>query len=1074
MAEAISDALADYFVVDRKSMETKLLSDAGIKLHNTKLQPQDDLAVNPTTRASIRGDVQYVAFQWRWGKSQTEGGSDWVKDARLSISGLRFTITLSKTIAGEPSSPQGMVTTNSSAKTNSKKEATGFMAYVQDQVQRIIDTLTLTVDNVLFTVVLPDGSSVQFGGSGLEIQSLVRSSSPTEDAESSPPATSNTFLQKFCIHQLYALVVGKDGEQHPVVDDIFYEAHIQRSAGNRFISGLERGLRVEGDSDNNGVIIHAGPTQLEIMNALLGMLVVERTSSTTVPGDVDTSPLQKPAPVDDDDDSVPIQQAEGEPSFMGLKLSGVSLVLPNDVKLSLADLILKYQFDGTLLRVEGKAGFSVDGCPFLELGETSQWSADLVQRKFRIDDTALLSTEGRGSDKEVVAFLHARQSDIQKVSDGVNQAWGIYQKLTATEGAVSNLAQKSTDTTSAETDENKSATSTTPSDACWSMELCGELGCVVEQETDSEIVLTVRNIKADTERMTIEIESIDECQIPGLLNLGEPIVDTIIQFQGGALEVVVQDVVVVLAKEIEEEDDTNSSSKSPSITVPFGLTLGVNKFLAFEPDGKSVHTTIDALELNIDPIASNANAGNVRIRLALNEINHDLIRLKQSSLGLAVNSSSPFDSIYDFKFDASEIAVAAGYSLGDWKTLIPKKRREHKQAEPLKLPYAHIDDLKILVLVKGLIGVKNTVFRVPPFDGEESTTIKDIASYYNDRVIAQVPGMIGNTEVLGTNIGDSVVSHYGGALLANTVGSAGFGGVLSVAAFDGVKNTIKAGKVSRGMESTDPWELSDLARGLKYSAIVAAREGAAKRGKGEGEQSDVLDWTIGATSGMAEYTVANKARLGGAGAGAVGFATGFALGGPVVAIAGAIVASAATQKSIEKIDEALKSDSLEKQKEATDQLIKDLNPRATSKGVLFQGFLLKRRDFIKWDWRPHCFVLTEEGELKYYDLSVNPPNGKKNTSGALYMDSSKEPHKCLKFVNHRVKIADSLSNPSDNLFVFTIHSSEQNEALWVLGAPSEQLRSAWVSQLSASMSRTSNEMYLDSFGDGKDRKDAPL
>jgi hypothetical protein len=1067
LAEAISNTLAEYFVVDQKGMETKLLSDAGIKLHDTQLQPLDGIVVNPTTTASVRGVVQYVAFQWHWGKSQMEGGSDWVNDVRLSISGLRFTITLSK-IKSEPSS-QGAGTKENKATTNAKdtkeKEATGFMAYVQDQVQKIIDTLTLAVDNVLFTVVLPEGSSVQFGGSGLEIRSLGRSPSPTGDG---PEASSKVLLQKFRMQKLYSRVVGKDGENYPVLDDIFYEANIQRSVGNRFLHGLERGLRIEGDSDDYGVVIHAGPTQLEVLNDLVGMLVTSGYPSESA------SVFEVPAR---SDDSAAIQQREEEPSCMGLKLSGVSLVLPNGTKLSLADLILKYQFDGTLLRLEGKAGFSVDGYPFLALGETSVWSADLVQSKFRIEDTAL--TKAKDADEEIVAFFSARQSEIQMVGEGINQALGIYKSLNAMEdGVVSNMARKSTDATTEPEDPWSISTLGT----VWSMELLGKVGCVVEQETNSEIGVTLRNIKADTETLKMKIDSIDECQIQDAFYLAEPIVDITFQFEGSCLSAVFQDIVVVLVEQIdkgtesEKEDDqknrpeesTSKGDVTPSsFTLPFGLNLVVKRFLSFKPDAKSVQTTVEALNLKISPNAS-ANGGKASIQLALGEINHNMFRLKQPSLGFIVDTCSSFDSIHDLKFGANEIIVAAGYSLEDWKSLIPKKSRERNPTTPLRLPFAHIDNVKVLVLVKGLIGVKNSVLNVPPFDGNETTTIKDVVKFYNKQVFTRVPGMIVNTEVLGANVGDGVVGHFGGGLIANYVGGASIGGLISVAAFDGVKNTIKAGKVSRGVEESEKWELSDLARGLKFSAIEATRAGAARRGKVGDERGDVLDWTVGATTGVVQYSVENTARLGGAGAGAIGFASGFALGGPVGAIIGTVVGSAATQKTIETVEDALKSDDFKKQKEATDAMIKDINPHATTSNVLIQGFLLKRRDFVKWDWRPHCFVLTE-GELKYYDLSAKPPSGRNNPSGALYMDSSKGPHKALKFVNHRVEILDNLSNPKGNLHVFAIYSFEKNEPLWVLGAPTEQLRSVWVSQLSDQMSQNTKEIDLEPDGDGKNQ-----
>lgn len=1077
LAEAIANALADYFVIDQKSMETKLLSDAGIKLHATQLKPQNGILVTPTTRASIRGLVQYVAFQWHWGKSQKEGGSDWVKDARLIISGLRFTVTLTPA-----DSPQDILATSSNhnlvkeEEPNVKTDPTGIMAYVQDQVQRILDTLTIVIDNILFTIVLPDGSNVQFGGSALEISSLETViPTPTEQQ-------TKILLQKLQVQRLYSFVTSRDGDTFPLLGDLFYEARIQRSVGNRFVSGFEHGLQVEGNSDDNGVIIHTGSIQLEVLNILLGILVAVPGSHTYPSASGNYNIIDK-KPEFSSSVRTKATIADEKPSFIGLKLSSVSLVLPNEVKLSLNDLILKYRFDGTMLQVEGKAGCTVDGFPVLALGETSAWSLDLLHGIFCIQDTAL--NKNIAENDEMIIFLNARQEEIRKVSDGLNEALGIFQELDSMEnGAIATLASYPKELVN-EPDNNNNSDSSS-----WTLELIGKLGCMIEQQNDSEIVFTLRNIKADCDKMVVEIDSLDECRIPGILHLVEPIVQTKIKFEDSSLLVIIQEVVAVLA-EVDEEQNridktegknltSNSSSSTDenkcidsnekcdkieptSVSLPFAVRLDLKKFIAFKPDGKSVHTTVEGLDFRIAHITSKHNSSlvNTAVVVTMDEVNHDMLRLVQPSLRFGVDQSSSSDTIYDLNFGANEIRIAAGYSIGDWKSLIPKTKQARFQAKSTKLPNAHIDKLTVVVHVKGLIGFNDSILRVPQFHGKQNTCMDDVIQFYNERVITQVPGMIVNSQVLGTNVSDGLVSHFGGGFLATTIGSAGIGGLVSVAAFDGVKNTIKAGKVSRGVAESDKWQLSDLVSGLRHTALCATRKGAAKRGKNVGDKADVIDWAVGATTDVAMYSNENKARLGGAGAGAAGFAFGFALGGPVGAVAGTIIASATTQKTIEKVENAFKKGNAMQQLQATQEMIKDINPIENNDGViLHQGFLFKRCDFVIWDWKPHCFVLAE-GELKYYDLSTHCPSRGKNNEGVLFMDSSKGPHKTLKFDNHRVAISDNLSSPAANLFVFTIHDLDQREPLWVLAAPTVELRSVWVSKLHCQMSRYSSKMYVD-------------
>jgi hypothetical protein len=144
LAESIANALADFFVVDQAAMETNLLHDAGIVLRNTKLKPQRIhlSSSSPFLTAHVEGVVQNVAFQWHWGKESDEkgGGSDWVKDVKLTISGLNFSAVLSQSESSTDATPlEGTPAGKESKSTKAvqeKDESKGrIMTYVQDQVQ---------------------------------------------------------------------------------------------------------------------------------------------------------------------------------------------------------------------------------------------------------------------------------------------------------------------------------------------------------------------------------------------------------------------------------------------------------------------------------------------------------------------------------------------------------------------------------------------------------------------------------------------------------------------------------------------------------------------------------------------------------------------------------------------------------------------------------------------------------------------------------------------------------------------------------------------------------------------------
>jgi hypothetical protein len=221
-----------------------------------------------------------------------------------------------------------------------------------------------------------------------------------------------------------------------------------------------------------------------------------------------------------------------------------------------------------------------------------------------------------------------------------------------------------------------------------------------------------------------------------------------------------------------------------------------------------------------------------------------------------------------------------------------------------RLPFAHVDALKITITYSGTISVKDTSFIVRHFVGKEKTTSRDLVSYYTGACIAKTANFITNAEVLGLNLADRSVSTYGAyAGMATPVGAAG--GVAVLTAVDAVKGAVAAGKRSRSVDEADKWAIDDFFRGVVVAASESTKKGAIERGKKE-EDADLVDWAVGATTETAKYVGENKSRLGGAGGAGVGMAVGMMIGGPIGGIIGGVLGGAVTEKSIDKIEEKKK------------------------------------------------------------------------------------------------------------------------------------------------------------------------
>jgi len=138
-------------------------------------------------------------------------------------------------------------------------------------------------------------------------------------------------------------------------------------------------------------------------------------------------------------------------------------------------------------------------------------------------------------------------------------------------------------------------------------------------------------------------------------------------------------------------------------------------------------------------------------------------------------------------------------------------------------------------------------------------------------------------------------------------------------------------------------------------------------------------------------------------------------------------------------------------------IVHDINASAkeeqvSKNSIIFSGILLKRLDFIHWEWRTYYFIL-RKGSLAYCVINDKPPGNYKGRKADIYYDSSK-PQKSLEFVNHYVTKDSIVSNPEKNSFVFSIFSLESTSPLWTLAASTEELRDQWVSAISNVMSST--------------------
>ncbi|EED90953.1 predicted protein [Thalassiosira pseudonana CCMP1335] len=382
LSSAIANALGEYFDVDAKSIEANLIKDARIVLKHVALKKQTSCvpinSVGNSTVITVTGSVEEVSFTWAW----SVGGSDqqWIRDAVLTITGAKFACHLEHDEVHDADATKitddkhrdslsdfsfvNPAKIDADAQKEIKKEPGGIVGYVARQVKMVIDMLTLKMVGFELRIVLPpslvpedknvelsDGSrSIVIGADELELLSLGR-----DDAPSTSDVTMSVLQQRLSLRSFVTSIVLNDNDEstieHPILEPFSYCTDVKR-VGERF-GGFLTGLDVKGvvesvqsiaDSlrSTSGLTLHLGNVQTETIMQL-GMLVLPPPSKS-----VESERYASSKSSTTVTDSVSISDS----SSFTFPLPSVSLVLYEDTRFVVTDIIMRYKADGSVCSIE--------------------------------------------------------------------------------------------------------------------------------------------------------------------------------------------------------------------------------------------------------------------------------------------------------------------------------------------------------------------------------------------------------------------------------------------------------------------------------------------------------------------------------------------------------------------------------------------------------------------------------------------------------------------------------------------------------------------------------------------------
>lgn len=854
LSSAIASNLGTFFEVDQKKIESNLLADTKIVLHDAKLKDQikvlqtfGDLETGRSSVVHVTGTVQEVVFSWKWSVPGASPDSSWVQDATLTIRGLDFKANLSwwdnKTVQEKIPSTEASAASNPNKPQSQKHDEGALHSYIKQQVAMIIDSLKLQVEDYKFIVELETATiggtndrtamnSIAIGGKAVDVISMGRhrqhdtegsvttvdmgndetvsvaagknnieiihddgSSSKNKEEESSS-ASPLPLEQMFVLESFSVILHSSDDnvEPKPILDTFSYKAKAVRLEGERFLTGMGTGLQVKGDppSKEGKLNFYAGESQIQAMKDLSGFVLAPALEKAE-------EKVEKKKEEEEHGIEMSLSKYENDDSivsFFEFPLNEVSLHLDSS-NLLLSSFVLKYQADGALAEI----------------------TAD---------------------------------------------------KLAADSNASGNK--------------------------------------------DDQMHFCARGIRANLRpSMILELDTVESLRVPDVIQLTKPTKNTSFHYNEGMLKMKFDSIHAQQLEKRNDNDDVNESGENKveevpkanwKAALPFPVNICANDIhLANAYNIKEVSNFI-GLELDVAP--------GIDVAITLQRAHNDLYDIEN----IAVTALIPVDKddvVEKLHVAAAQTTLTAGRSANEWENRLesrPKKKKS--EAVNFQLPFARIETLNLNISFRGIVSTKDNKLVTRPFMGTETTTQQDLVRHYTGHIMGKVPGFITHAEILGVNVVDTGASTYGSWMLSATAFGP-LGGLAGIAGVDAVKGTIAAGKRSRKVENTtedDKFHATDIFRGVVHAAKEATEVGAAKRGKDSG-RGNLIDWAVGSTENTQTYAKQNKSRLGAAGAGGAGFLAGTLLLGPAAPIAlpfaAGFLASRATGKALDRAEEREKS-----------------------------------------------------------------------------------------------------------------------------------------------------------------------
>lgn len=867
ITSAIAQALSEYFEVDANQIESNLLSDTKIILHDVRLVPQLSSIPKNTygtsTKICVTGIVSEVAFTWSWSIS---GGRSWVKDAILTIKGCSVNVQLTQEVcvSVEEDQQEGnekgfddddWSKLHSEADNGTSKDIKkhgGMYAYLQNQMEMILDALTLVIDDYEMTVEMPsptlatgiatcdrqsaqgnsidsdalpttvdaiknddDTVSIVIGGRKIEIITHGR----FYDHEENKNLKEEISIQSFFVN-IVETIQDKHGDDtttpkkkmYPLLDPFSYGIESTRTHGKRF-SGIGRGLVVKGGERFESILIpnqmlsfHLARPQIEAFGKLSGLVLAPRKDTT------------------EEQENKKHESKRGKAHESNIKNA--------DTDKNVA-----------------------------ELGDVSSFY-------FPIDSVSVDTMGYTVAVTGVSVHYMADGADLSAKADYFHYTEAL--------------------------SEHKP---------------CGA------SVTCSNISGTVRP------SIQMTIGSVSKVNIPHVFKLREKMENVKILLIGevwtfqidslyGSLPETVEDMSSAQTLETIPKNNLNVSDTGSDMdtsngwVAPFPISCKCNDIHLVKGDDEDTEMVVGNIEILMNPEADRSGTG---LAISLESMESKLASVTKMSTYTIIPADRNTNTFRDLAFAAECVSVTTGYSVQDWiEAFQVRGNGSSKESTVFNVPFVTVAPLKIRITCSALsvASVGETTFLVKAYKGKKNTTTNDLTKFYAHQCLNRIPNFVCNAEVLGINIKDAGAFSLGTVFaFATPIGP--FIAVAAVVGVHSVQGAIEAGKRSRKAKEGEQGNVVDFFRGIGYAATEATEKGKLRRGCAD-DKGNIFDLVVGASESTGGYLNENKDKLGSAGGAGAGMIVGTLLGGPIGAVIGGVVGGMSTGTTIRKVDKFVK------------------------------------------------------------------------------------------------------------------------------------------------------------------------